>query len=65
MDPERILEILLRYRESSIIDAICAQAVEELYQMSQGKGKIFLVLFSFDNEVLWYGSREGKIEGIS
>ncbi|MBW2220914.1 MAG: cobalt-precorrin-5B (C(1))-methyltransferase [Deltaproteobacteria bacterium] len=59
-----ILEILLKHRECSIIDAICTQAVEELYQMSQGKGKIFLVLFSFDNEVLWYGSREGKIAGI-
>jgi cobalt-precorrin-5B (C1)-methyltransferase len=59
-----ILEILLKHRECSIIDAICTQAVEELYQMSQGKGKIFLVLFSFDNEVLWYGSKEGKIAGI-
>lgn len=59
-----VLEILLKHRECSIIDAICTQAVEKLYQMSQGKGKIFLVLFSFDNEVLWYGSREGKIAGI-
>ncbi len=59
-----VLEILLKHRECSIIDAICTQAVEELYQMSQGKGKIFLVLFYFDNEVLWYGSREGKIAGI-
>ena len=60
-----IVEILLKHREYAVIDAMCTQAVGKLYQMSQGKGKIFLVLFSFDHEVLWYGGREGKIAGIS
>lgn len=59
-----IVEILLKHREYAIIDAICTQAIEKLYQMSRGKGKIFLLLFSFDQKVLWYGSREGKIAGI-
>ena len=60
-----IVEILLRHKEFTIIDKICTQAVEKLQQMNQEKGTIFLLLFSFNGEVLWYGSREGKIEGIS
>lgn len=60
-----ILEILLKHREYTLIDLVCTQAVEKLYQMSHQKGAIFLVLFSFDNEVLWYGGKKGKIAGIS
>jgi len=57
--------ILLKRGGYSIIDAICTQAVEKLYQMSQKRGTILLVLFSFDGEVLWYGGREGKSAVIS
>ncbi len=60
-----IVEILLRHKEFTIIDKICTEAVEKLHLMSQDKGTIFLVLFSFDGEVLWYGGKEGKIAGIS
>jgi cobalt-precorrin-5B (C1)-methyltransferase len=60
-----IVEILLTHKEFTIIDKICTEAVEKLHLMSQDKGTIFLVLFSFDGELLWYGSREGKIAGIS
>jgi cobalamin biosynthesis protein CbiD len=59
-----ILEILLKRREYTLINLVCNKAVEKLYQMSTQKGAIFLVLFSFDNEVLWYGGKEGKIAGI-
>ena len=60
-----ILEILLKRREYTLIDLVCNKAVEKLYQMSTQKGAIFLVLFSFDNEVLWYGGKEGRIAGIN
>jgi len=60
-----ILEILLKYSEHTLIDRVCTKAVKKLHHMSQQKGSIFLVLFSFDNEVLWYGSKEGKIAGIN
>lgn len=59
-----ILEILLKRREYALIDLVCNRAVKKLYQMSGKRESIFLVLFSFDNEVLWYGGREGKIAGI-
>ena len=59
-----ILEILLKRREYTLINLVCNKAVEKLYQMSTQKGAIFLVLFSFNNEVLWYGGKEGKIAGI-
>jgi len=61
----RVLEIILKYRAYSIIDILCKKAIEKLYQMSKNRGTIFLVLFSFDNEVLWYGGKEGKIKGIN
>jgi cobalt-precorrin-5B (C1)-methyltransferase len=60
-----IVEILLKRRGDTLIDLVCNKAVEKLYQMSTQKGAIFLVLFSFDNEVLWYGGKEGKIAGIN
>ncbi|KPJ58516.1 MAG: hypothetical protein AMJ42_03160 [Deltaproteobacteria bacterium DG_8] len=60
-----ILEIFLKRGEYTLIDLVCTQAVKKLYQMSKQKGAIFLVLFSFDNEVLWYGGKEGKIAGIN
>ena len=60
-----ILEILLNHREHNIIDAVCTQAVVKLQQMGQEKCTIFLVLFSFSGEVLWYGSKEGKIAGVN
>ena len=60
-----ILEILLKRREYTLIDLVCNKAVEKLYQMSTQKGAIFLVLFSFDNKVLWYGGKEGRIAGIN
>ena len=60
-----ILEILLKRREYTLVDLVCNKAVEKLYQMSTQKGAIFLVLFSFGNEVLWYGGKEGRITGIN
>jgi len=61
----RVLEIILKHRAYTIIDTLCAQAIGKLYQMSNSRGAIFLVLFSFDNEVLWYGGKKGKITGIN
>jgi cobalt-precorrin-5B (C1)-methyltransferase len=60
-----VLEILLKHEECAIINSMCTQAVEKLYQVSQRRGTIHLVLFSFDREMLWYGGKEGKIAGIS
>jgi cobalt-precorrin-5B (C1)-methyltransferase len=59
-----ILKILLKHGEYALIDAVCIYAVKKLYEISQKRGTIFLVLCSFDNEVLWYGGKKGKIAGI-
>ncbi len=59
-----VLELLLRHNSYSLIDALCKQAVKQLYAMTAGKGSISLMLFSFDGMVLWYGGKEGKREGI-
>jgi len=59
-----VLELLLRHKMYSLIDAICKQAIKELYAMTGGKGAISVVLFSFDGTVLWYGGKGGRREGI-
>jgi len=59
-----IVEILLKYREYTLIDVVCTQAVKKLYKRCKKRVTLFVVLFSFDNEVLWYGGKEGKIAGI-
>jgi len=59
-----IADILLAHRECSIIDALCSLAVERLCQMTRDRGAVSLILFSFEGEVLWYGSKGGKIAGI-
>lgn len=59
-----ILELLLRKKSYSLIDAICMKAIKELYGMTGGRGAISVLLFSFDGTVLWYGGKEGRREGI-
>jgi cobalt-precorrin-5B (C1)-methyltransferase len=59
-----VLELLLRRKAYALIDAICKQAIGELYAMTGGKGTISVLLFSFDGRVLWHGGKEGKREGI-
>ena len=59
-----ILELLLRKKSYSLIDAICMKAMEKLYGMTGGRGAISVLLFSFDGKMLWYGGKEGRREGI-
>jgi cobalt-precorrin-5B (C1)-methyltransferase len=59
-----VLELLLRHKSHSLIDAICKRAIGELYAMTGGKGTISVLLFSFDGRMLWYGGKEGRREGI-
>lgn len=59
-----VLELLLRRKVYSLIDAICRRAMEELYRMTGDKGSISVLLFSFDGRVLWHGGKEGRREGI-
>lgn len=59
-----ILELLLKKKSYSLIDAICMKAMEKLYGMTGGKGSISVMLFSFDGTMLWYGGKEGRREGI-
>lgn len=60
-----VLELLLRRKAYSLIDALCGRAVEKLYGMTGNKGSISVVLFSFDGRMLWHGGKEGKREGIT
>jgi len=59
-----VLDLLLRHKVYSLIDAVCRRAIQELYRMTGGKGSISILLFSFDGRVLWHGGKQGKREGI-
>jgi hypothetical protein len=60
-----VLEILLKHKAYQLIDTLCQKAVKNLYEMVQNRGTIFLVLYAFDGQVLWYGGKDGKSAGIS
>ena len=59
-----MITILLKHREYGMVDAVCSQAISKLIQWCKKPCSVFLVLFSSEGEVLWYGGKEGKIGGI-